>query len=259
MGSWGYKALESDEGLDVMYDFQEYVKEHKAVILDDFLEFLRAETALGKSRDDIDFYYDNTLMVIAELYTTFKENGKIMNGDEVLDISSFSVRIEPDGMILRSKVLNFLIEGLDDIYNSVPDESGSREYSELNREGRLCSEWEAHILKLKEKLFHEQKVQTLVLMIRKRQGMFVGSKGFHDLAIYLQSYEDTLILHEMTHGYFFDKSQPFDNVMRFHDWVSWKLINKSSSIGWMQMIERYYPEEKQVEKFWELYESYKCR
>jgi len=47
MGSWGYKALESDEGLDVMYDFQEYVKEHKAVILDDFLEFLRAETAKG--------------------------------------------------------------------------------------------------------------------------------------------------------------------------------------------------------------------
>ena len=67
MGAWGIKALERDEGLDVLDILKnEYVPEHLVMGLGEMIELMKEEGMLGEDLSDIDFLYDNTCL----LYTS---------------------------------------------------------------------------------------------------------------------------------------------------------------------------------------------
>ena len=257
MGSWGYKALESDEGLDFLEVFKVYVKKNKSIKLEYFIEHLQREGLLGKDRDDVDYIYDNSLVALAEVYIAVKENKHLFEYQREIAIDSFSVIQEADCEqsipLLRNKTLAYLIDYINDILNAKEDVDDIREYWALHQNGNFTKVWEEHLLDLKRKLSYEQKRESLILMIKKRPKMFVGSHSFHDLAIYIQSYEYTLSLYNIPTGYFFDKSERFDT------WLHLKMNNEKSSMGWKEMIENNYAENEQVEVFWKHYALYVAR
>ena len=75
MGAWGIKALESDEGLDMIGILtDEYLSKHSVLNLDEILELMKQEGMLGEDLSDIDFLYDNTAM----LWQSCTFNGKTM-------------------------------------------------------------------------------------------------------------------------------------------------------------------------------------
>ena len=78
MGAWGIKALERDEGLDVLDILKnEYVPEHPVMDLGEMIELMKEEVMLGADFSQIDFLFDNTAMALAELYFQWKDNGKL--------------------------------------------------------------------------------------------------------------------------------------------------------------------------------------
>ena len=77
MGAWGIKALESDEGLDVVDVLREYLEgfeDKKEITLKEIIDLMIEEGMLGETFEEIEFLYDNTAMAVSELYFDFKEN-----------------------------------------------------------------------------------------------------------------------------------------------------------------------------------------
>ena len=59
MGAWGIKALERDEGLDVLDILKnEYVPEHPVMDLGEMIELMKEEVMLGSDFSQIDFLFD---------------------------------------------------------------------------------------------------------------------------------------------------------------------------------------------------------
>ncbi len=150
MGAWGVKALESDEGLDVLDILKnEYVPEHPVLDLGEIIELMKEEGMLGADFSDIDFLFDNTAMALAELYFQWKDNGKLDydNEENIWDkVTDFTASKE---------ALSFLLQQLTDIKNEVPDEDDEREIVELWRDGDSWEEWSNHLDRLMQRL--EQK------------------------------------------------------------------------------------------------------
>ena len=140
MGAWGIKALESDEGLDVVDVLREYLegfKNKKVITLKEIINLMIEEGMLGETFEDIEFLYDNTAIAISELYFDFKENGKLDYDDEEEDETTFS------------KLEKFSSD------NKVPDEDGEREIVDLwydNGQNPSYEEWYNHLKSLIEKL-----------------------------------------------------------------------------------------------------------
>ena len=77
MGAWGIKALESDEGLDVVDILEnEYIPEHSIMNLEEIIQLMRDEVMLGKDLTEVDFLFDNTAIALTELYFQWKEERK---------------------------------------------------------------------------------------------------------------------------------------------------------------------------------------
>ena len=77
MGAWGIKALESDEGLDVIDILEnEYIPEHSIMNLEEIIQLMRDEVMLGKDLTEVDFLFDNTAIALTELYFQWKEERK---------------------------------------------------------------------------------------------------------------------------------------------------------------------------------------
>ena len=126
MGAWGIKALESDEGLDVVDILREYLEkfeDKKEITLKEIIDLMIEEGMLGETFEDIDFLYDNTAIAILELYFDIKENGKLDYDDEEEDETTFS---KLEKFSSDKKSLKYLIDYLTNIYNKVPDEDGER-------------------------------------------------------------------------------------------------------------------------------------
>jgi hypothetical protein len=155
MGAWGIKALESDEGLDVVDVLREYLegfKNKKVITLKEIINLMIEEGMLGETFEDIDFLYDNTAIAISELYFDFKENGKLDYDDEEEDETTFS---KLEKFSSDKKSLKYLIDYLTNIYNKVPDEDGEREIVDLwydNGQNPSYEEWYNHLKSLIEKL-----------------------------------------------------------------------------------------------------------
>ena len=154
MGAWGIKALESDEGLDMIGILtDEYLSKHSVLNLDEILELMKQEGMLGEDLSDIDFLYDNTAMALAELYFQWKDDGKL-NYD-----TDNSVWCKVTDFTASKKALAFLLRQLTDIKNEVPDEDDIREIVDLWKDkdsGEIDPEWSEHLERLIERLASEQ-------------------------------------------------------------------------------------------------------
>ena len=117
MGAWGIKALERDEGLDVLDILKnEYVPEHPVMDLGEMIELMKEEVMLGSDFSQIDFLFDNTAMALAELYFQWKDNGKLDYDHEE------AIWDKVTGFTASKEALAFLLCQLTDIKNEVPDE-----------------------------------------------------------------------------------------------------------------------------------------
>ncbi|ALU27246.1 DUF4259 domain-containing protein [Myroides odoratimimus] len=161
MGAWRYKALESDDGFDTINYIEDYIEDNYSssdkfqLDLGKLIQRLQDIGALGKSFDDIDFYYDNTAMALVELFFIFKDDGYLHygNGNEI-----------QEGLKLRltefkgdKLALGFLLRYMQDMINEVPDEDGERESVELWRDSNCFEEWKEHLNMLAKRLEQELK------------------------------------------------------------------------------------------------------
>ena len=137
MGAWGFKALESDEGLDVI-DFLEALYNNKdKLILSQIISGLLNKGFLSPDMNEIDFFYDNTAMSLAELFLMFKEEGALNYDNEADNLSLRNEKFfEAD-----KKSLEFILQYLIDIKNEKPEEDGTRETVELWRDSDSSEEW----------------------------------------------------------------------------------------------------------------------
>ena len=143
MGAWGYKALESDEGLDVVGFIESYISEESepkkvTLVLSELIEAMKEDGFFGASFDDIDFYFDNSAIALAELYVAFKHTGELDfdHEDEAKNLRERVQRLTSD-----KESINFLLRYLVDIKNEVPDKDGERELVELWKESNYWDEW----------------------------------------------------------------------------------------------------------------------
>ncbi len=74
MGDWGFKALESDEGLDVTDFLEKLYKGKTTMVLSEIISAMIEKEFLTDDRENIDFFFDNSAMAVAELVVMFDEN-----------------------------------------------------------------------------------------------------------------------------------------------------------------------------------------
>ncbi|MFC9540026.1 DUF4259 domain-containing protein [Lysinibacillus sp. NPDC056959] len=140
MGAWGYKPLESDEGLDVVDFLEDYIQnnaESNHIELSEVINAMKLEGFLGKSFDEIDFLFDISAMALAELYVMYLDTGKLYDAeDEFEKIHSINVDEES---------LKFILRYLNDSRAEVPDADGIREIVVLWRESECWIEWKSNL------------------------------------------------------------------------------------------------------------------
>lgn len=155
MGAWGIKALESDEGLDVIDILEnEYIPEHSIVNLEEIIQLMRDEVMLGKDLTEVDFLFDNTAIALTELYFQWKEERKFNYETEN------NIWKKVTDFISSKKSIDILLKQLIDIKNKVPDEDGEREIVDLwydDGQNPSYEEWYNHLGSLIEKLKAEYK------------------------------------------------------------------------------------------------------
>ena len=155
MGAWGIKALESDEGLDVIDILEnEYIPEHSIMNLEEIIQLMRDEVMLGKDLTEVDFLFDNTAIALTELYFQWKEERKFNYGTEN------NIWKKVTDFISSKKSIDILLKQLIDIKNKVPDEDGEREIVDLwydDGQNPSYEEWYNHLGSLIEKLKAEYK------------------------------------------------------------------------------------------------------
>ncbi|MEQ6049029.1 Uncharacterised protein [Lysinibacillus capsici] len=139
MGAWGYKALESDEGLDVVAFLREYMEQHKEsnqLTLSEIVQAMKQQGFFGKTLEDIDFFYDMSALALAELYSQYLNTGTIY-GQESKD--------RQIQWVVDESSLTFILRYLQDIRDEVPDQHGSREIVELWQESKSWPEWQSNL------------------------------------------------------------------------------------------------------------------
>ena len=170
MGAWGIKALERDEGLDVLDILKnEYVPEHPVMDLGEMIELMKEEVMLGSDFSQIDFLFDNTAMALAELYFQWKDNSKLDYDHEE------AIWDKVTGFTASKEALAFLLRQLTDIKNEVPDEDGIREIVDLWKNedsGEIAPAWLEHLNQLIDRLDSEQEARQMY--IKKYWGNFIG-------------------------------------------------------------------------------------
>ena len=151
MGAWGIKALESDEGLDVIDILEnEYIPEHSIMNLEEIIQLMRDEVMLGKDLTEVDFLFDNTAIALTELYFQWKEERKFNYETEN------NIWEKVTDFISSKKSIDILLKQLIDIKNKVPDEDGEREIVD-DGQNPSYEEWYNHLCSLIEKLKAEYK------------------------------------------------------------------------------------------------------
>ncbi|HBT71925.1 MAG TPA: hypothetical protein DEB37_06510 [Lysinibacillus sp.] len=153
MGAWGYKALESDEGLDVVGFLQDFMKHHKEssqITLWSIVQMMKNKGFFGDNFEDIDFFYDISAMALAELYCQYLDTGQIY-GYENKNVQVHWTANEDS--------LTFILQYLKDIQDEKPDQHGGREMTELWRESESWLEWQSNLAYLIQRI--EQEISCL--------------------------------------------------------------------------------------------------
>ena len=147
MGAWGIKALDSDEGLDVLDEFTDYCIENEEIKIGDLLEYFKEAGLLPENPDEIDFTYDHTVMVLGELLKEYNDTGKVIinyENDEDEDVEEEVTNISFD-----KGNISYLIEQISDILNPKGE---IHETYELWEDSDSFQEWKEHNLVLLETL-----------------------------------------------------------------------------------------------------------
>lgn len=156
MGAWGFRALESDNGLDVVKCICNYIStkypntEQISLTLAELLISFKEEGLLGQTSNEIDFLYDNSAMALTELYLTFRTTGRLPYENEEDKTKDLKNRVGE--FIGDKKSFHFLLQHLTDIKNEIPDKDSEREIIELWRESNQSSQWTENLDKLIEGL-----------------------------------------------------------------------------------------------------------
>lgn len=155
MGAWGIKALESDNGLDVIDALEDYIAQKPEgkveLTLGEIIATFKGGL-LGDRIEEIDFLYDNNAMALAELYLDFSETGE-MNYDN--EETEKSLRDRVKSFTADQASIAFVLRYLTDIRDEVPDDDGEREIVELWRESDSWDQWWAHLQQLIQQLEKE--------------------------------------------------------------------------------------------------------
>ncbi len=144
MGAWGIRALQSDEGLDVL-DFLEKscLPGHTALKLEELIAAMKDEGFFGETFEEIDFFYDHSALALAELYLEWPDTETFPDGELWSNIQKFTA---------SGEALRFLLRYLRGIRDEVPDEDGEREIVELWKDSPSRDEWSSHLDTLIQKL-----------------------------------------------------------------------------------------------------------
>ncbi|ACA40759.1 DUF4259 domain-containing protein [Lysinibacillus sp. fkY74-1] len=139
MGAWGYKALESDEGLDVVGMVRDYIEHHQELTyipLSNIVQKMKSKGFFGETIEDVDFFYDVSAMALAELYIDYLDNGEFCGHKSIH--SQKQLMADEDS-------LAFILNYLKDIRDEMPDQYGEREMIELWRESENWLEWSSNL------------------------------------------------------------------------------------------------------------------
>ena len=144
MGAWGIRALQSDEGLDVL-DFLEKscLPGHTALKLEEIITAMKDDGFFGETFEEIDFFYDHSALALAELYLEWPDTETFPDGELWSNIQKFTA---------SGEALRFLLRYLRGIRDEVPDEDGEREIVELWKDSPSRDEWSTHLDTLIQKL-----------------------------------------------------------------------------------------------------------
>ncbi len=142
MGKWGIKAVESDIGLDLIHDLNEFLRNrYMKFNVREISEYLRKTekeklTAsfmrIGDKSEEIerdvewniDFYYDHITLLVAELTSDFLQNGFIeldFYNKEIEDFQTFritNVVYTKEDLMKLSEEINQFLQPDSDIYQS---------------------------------------------------------------------------------------------------------------------------------------------
>ena len=143
MGSWGVKALESDEGLDILYEFRNYCVENDKVIIGDLIEYFKEIGLLPKNSEEIDFLYDKTVMALAELLKEYNEKGEMVVGYK--DGGEKAVEEKVTDLMFNREDIDYLIN---QITNILEPKGEVHETYELWKDSKNFSKWEEHVRSL---------------------------------------------------------------------------------------------------------------
>jgi len=144
MGNWGPRALQSDEGLDVLDCMRAFLAERTDVRMADFLEKLRTEGMLPRAGAtiQIDFLYDKCATATTELFFEFRDKGLRDYDDEDEGENRFR---KLRSFTADADDLEYLLHRLQDIRAGEPGRHGFREYTAISLEGPRADEWRAHM------------------------------------------------------------------------------------------------------------------
>ena len=145
MGAWGVRALDSDEGLDVLDEFTDYSIENDKIKIGDLIEYFIETEFLPENPDEKDFLYDQTVMVLAELLEEYNEKGKIVL--EYEDDDEEEVEAEITNVSFDESDINYLTEQITDI---LKPKGEIHEIYELWEDSESFQEWKEHVLSLLE-------------------------------------------------------------------------------------------------------------
>ncbi|WP_155592292.1 DUF4259 domain-containing protein [Lysinibacillus cavernae] len=149
MGAWGYKALESDEGLDVVGFLRDYIEKQtnsNHITLSNIVQAMKNKGFFGETFDDIDYFYDVSAMALAELSIEYLDTGTFCGNES----SAALIQITID-----EGSLTFILRYLKDIRDEIPDQHGSREIVELWQESNKWDEWQTNLTCLIQRLEQE--------------------------------------------------------------------------------------------------------
>ena len=136
MGAWGIRALDSDEGLDVLDFLKGYCTPGRTALrLEDIFAAMKGDGFFGDTFEEIDFYYDSSALALAELYLGWLDTGTFLPQD-----GGYITEITASG-----ESIGFMLRYLRDIRNEVPDEDGERELTALWRDSPDWEAWSSHL------------------------------------------------------------------------------------------------------------------
>lgn len=141
MGAWGYEALQSDCGLDVVNCIEDLYTGKYDMSLAEILSKLIKEDYISDDLDRIDFLYDNTAQAVAELVLMYKKDGNIRYDHEKPEVALNNKK----SFTFDKVSLEFILQYLLDIKAEKPDEDDMRECVELWRESDSFEDWKRHL------------------------------------------------------------------------------------------------------------------